>query len=66
MHAQRNVSNSSGAIPNINTTRILEKEANWRPKNDHAHALIIIIIIIISSTPYSVVPSRGIRKKKRN
>ena len=40
MHAQRNVSNSSGAIPNINTTRILEKEANWSPKNDHTHSLI--------------------------
>ena len=26
--AQRNVSNSNGAIPNINTTRILEKKAN--------------------------------------
>ena len=31
-HAHRNVSNSSGAIPNINTTRILEKKENWRPK----------------------------------
>ena len=40
MHAQRNVSNSSGAIPNINTTRILEKKANWHPKNDHTHSLI--------------------------
>ena len=25
-------SNSSGAIPNINTTRVLEKKENWRPK----------------------------------
>ena len=40
MHAQQNVSNSSGAIPNINTTRILERDANWRPKNDHTHSLI--------------------------
>ena len=40
MHAQRNVSNSSEALPNINMTRILEKEANWRPKNDHTHSLI--------------------------
>ena len=33
-------SNSSAAIPNINTTRILEKKANWRPKYDLTHSLI--------------------------
>ena len=40
MHAHRNVSNSSGAIPNINTTRILEKKENWRLKNDRTHLVL--------------------------
>ena len=51
MHAQRNVSNSSGAIPNINTTRILEKKANWRPKNDHTHSPIHYALIVMSLCP---------------
>ena len=54
MHAQRNVSNSSGAIPNINTTRILEKEANWRPKNDHTHSLIPLCTYLYVFMPHGM------------
>ena len=38
----------TGSLPrqqqqwSYSTTRILEKEANWRPKNDHTHSLIPI------------------------
>ena len=36
------VSNSNGTILNINMTRILEKKADWRPKNDHTHSRSLI------------------------
>ena len=60
MHAQRNVSNSNGAIPIINTTRILEKKANWCPKNDHTHSLISLCLY----TPWNAMVGRTKRSKE--
>ena len=64
MHAQRNVSNSSGAIPNINTTRILEKEANWRPKNDHTHSLIPLCTYLYVFMPHGMQGSEEPRDQR--
>ena len=64
MHAQRNVSISSGAIPNINTTRILEKEANWRPKNDHTHSLIPLCIYLYVFMPHGMQGSEEPRDQR--
>ena len=64
MHAQRNVSNSSGAIPNINTTRILEKEANWRPKNDHTHSLIPLYTYLYVFMPHGMQGSEKPRDQR--
>ena len=64
MHAQRNVSNSSGAIPNINTTRILEKEANWRPKIDHTHSLIPLCTYLYVFMPHGMQGSEEPRDQR--
>ena len=64
MHAQRNVSNSSGAIPNINTTRILEKEANWRPKNDQTHSLIPLCTYLYVFMPHGMQGSEEPRDER--
>ena len=64
MHAQRNVSNRSGAIPNINTTRILEREANWRPKNDHTHSLIPLCTYLYVFMPHGMQGSEEPRDQR--
>ena len=64
MHAQRNVSNSSEALPNINMTRILEKEANWRPKNDHTHFLIPLCTYLYVFMPHGMQGSEEPRDQR--
>ena len=55
------VSNSNGAIPNINTMKILEKKANWRPKMT-TPILLITHLSLCLYAPWNA----GVRRTKRS